>query len=129
MCEPVSPSATSLGGTLYYALGLSLVGDIPTRPKWPLKLHTWINAGRLQDEDSNGEFAVNQYFYAFPHLNQPVRSTLHTLLTRPSVSAGLGLIYRLDPVRVEANVTFPLAAARGEGLRRGVQVGIGLEML
>ena len=92
-------------------------------------MHTWINAGRLQDEDSNGEFAVNQYFYAFPHLNQPVRSTLHTLLTRPSVSAGLGLIYRLDPVRVEANVTFPLAAARGEGLRRGVQVGIGLEML
>lgn len=103
--------STSLGGTLYYALGLSLVGDIPTRPKWPLKLHTWINAGRLQDEDSN------------------VRSTLHTLLTRPSVSAGLGLIYRLDPVRIEANVTFPLAAARGEGLRRGVQVGIGLEML
>lgn len=72
---------------------------------------------------------MSQYLYCFPHSNQLVRSTLHTLLTRPSISTGFGLIYRLDPVRVEANVTFPLAAARGEGLRRGVQVGIGLEML
>ncbi|KAL4073625.1 surface antigen-domain-containing protein [Scleroderma citrinum] len=103
--------ATSLGGTLYYALGLSLLSDVPTRPTWPLKLHTWLNAGRLQNEESD------------------VRSTLHTLLTRPSISAGLGLIYRLDPVRVEANVTFPLVAAHREGLRRGIQVGVGLEML
>ncbi|KAG6334461.1 hypothetical protein ID866_4623 [Astraeus odoratus] len=102
---------TSLGGTLFYALGLSLLGDIPRRPTWPVKLHTWINAGRLQDESPNA------------------RSTLHTLITRPSISAGLGLIYRLDPIRVEANVAFPLVAARGEGLRRGIQVGIGVEML
>ncbi|KAI6007893.1 surface antigen-domain-containing protein [Pisolithus marmoratus] len=102
---------TSLGGTLYYALGLSLLSDIPIRPTWPIKLHTWVNVGRLQDR------------------GQDVRSTVHTLLTRPSVSAGLGLVYRLDPIRVEANVAFPLAASRGEGLRRGIQVGIGLEML
>lgn len=102
---------TSLGGTIYYALGLSLLSNIPIRPTWPIKLHTWVNVGRLQDH------------------NQDVRSTMHTLLTRPSVSAGLGLVYRLDPIRVEANVAFPLVAARGEGLRRGIQVGIGLEML
>ncbi|KAI6121978.1 hypothetical protein F5141DRAFT_1093843 [Pisolithus sp. B1] len=103
--------ATSLGGTIYYALGLSLLSNVPTRPTWPIKLHSWVNVGRLQDH------------------GQDVRSTVRTLLTRPSLSAGLGLVYRVDPIRVEANVAFPLVAARGEGLRRGIQVGIGLEML
>ncbi|KAI6165870.1 surface antigen-domain-containing protein [Pisolithus thermaeus] len=103
--------STSLGGTIYYALGLSLLGNVPTRPTWPIKLHSWVNAGRLQDH------------------GQDVRSTVRTLLTRPSLSAGVGLVYRVDPIRVEANVAFPLVAARGEGLRRGIQVGIGLEML
>lgn len=102
---------TSLGGTIYYALGLSLLSNVPTRPTWPIKLHSWVNVGRLQDQ------------------GRDVRSTVHTLLTRPSVSAGIGLVYRVDPIRVEANVAFPLVAARGEGLRRGIQVGIGLEML
>lgn len=40
--------ATSVGGDLYYSLGLSILGNVPTRPQWPTKLHAWINAGRLQ---------------------------------------------------------------------------------
>ncbi len=50
-------------------------------------------------------------------------------VTRPSVSAGVGLIYKFDPVRVEVNVGVPLVASRSDGTRRGVQVGIGLEFL
>ncbi len=51
------------------------------------------------------------------------------MITRPSVSAGVGLIYRFDPVRVEVNFGLPLVANKSDGLRRGIQVGIGLEFL
>ena len=43
--------ATSVGGDLYYSLGLSILGNIPKRPNWPTKIHAWINAGRLQGID------------------------------------------------------------------------------
>lgn len=49
--------------------------------------------------------------------------------TQPSVSAGLGLIYRLDPIRIELNFGVPLAASRGEGYRRGFQIGMGIDFL
>ncbi|KAF9220729.1 hypothetical protein BS17DRAFT_769068 [Gyrodon lividus] len=104
--------ATSVGGDLYYALGLSVLGNVPKRPEWPVKLHGWVNAGRVQGIDG-----------------APLQRTLHTAVTHPSISAGLGLVYRFDPIRAEVNFGVPLVAAKGETLRRGVQVGIGLEVL
>jgi len=50
-------------------------------------------------------------------------------LSRPSISVGLGLIYRFDPVRVEINFGVPLVASKSDGSRKGVQVGMGLEFL
>lgn len=57
------------------------------------------------------------------------RETIHNSLSQPSVSAGIGLVYRFDPVRVEVNFAVPLIAARSDGLQRGFQAGIGLEFL
>lgn len=50
-------------------------------------------------------------------------------VTRPSVSAGVGLIYRLDPIRVEVNFGVPLVASKSDGFRKGIQVGMGVEFL
>jgi outer membrane protein insertion porin family len=50
-------------------------------------------------------------------------------LRRPSISAGVGLLYRFDPVRVEVNFGVPLVASQSDGMRRGFQVGIGMEFL
>lgn len=50
-------------------------------------------------------------------------------LSRPSISVGLGLIYRFSPVRVEVNFGVPLVASKSDGSRKGVQVGMGLEFL
>ena len=47
----------------------------------------------------------------------------------PSVAAGVGLVYRFDPVRVEINFGVPLVAYKSDGCQRGFQVGIGLEFL
>lgn len=43
--------ADSIGGELYCSAGASVIGDVPTKPHWPLKLHAWVNAGRLDGVD------------------------------------------------------------------------------
>lgn len=103
----------SLGGDLYWSAGLSLISGIPRRPQWPVKLHGFLNAGRLDALDKS----------------KPLQEQLSASLFRPSVSVGLGLVYKLDPVRVEVNFGVPLIANSGEGTRKGFQVGIGLDFL
>ncbi|KAJ7698731.1 surface antigen-domain-containing protein [Mycena rosella] len=100
--------ADAVGGEVYWAAGLSVIAPVPGKPEWPLKTHAWVNAGRLD-----------------------LLSTrpLATLVMRPSVSAGVGLTYAFDPVRIELNLGVPLLASRGEGGRRGLQVGVGVEFL
>jgi outer membrane protein insertion porin family len=57
-------------------------------------------------------------------MEQMVRS-----LMTPCVSVGLGLIYMLNPVRVELNFGVPIAANVSDGVRKGVHVGIGMDFL
>ena len=60
-----------------------------------------------------------------PSLKDAIRASM----SQPSISAGVGLIYAFDPVRVELNFGLPLAARKSDGFRRGVQMGVGLEFL
>jgi outer membrane protein insertion porin family len=103
----------SLGGDIYWAAGVSLISDVPRKPHWPIKSHIFFNAGRLDLMDKSRNYLEN----------------IAACLSRPSISAGVGLIYRFDPVRVEVNFGVPLIASRSDGIRRGVQVGMGLEFL
>lgn len=57
------------------------------------------------------------------------QDNIHDCLSKPCISAGVGLIYRFDPVRVEANFGVPLVASKSDGSRRGFQMGIGLDFL
>ncbi|GAA5854270.1 hypothetical protein JCM5353_000195 [Sporobolomyces roseus] len=97
-----------LGGNAFWALGASLVTPIYKKHDWPLKGHAFVNAGKLV----GGSQSLSTLF------NQP-----------PSVTTGLGLMYRHSLVRVEVNVGVPLIAARGEGAVKGVQFGLGLSFL
>ncbi|KAJ1302086.1 hypothetical protein OPQ81_000918 [Rhizoctonia solani] len=98
----------SVGGDMYWAVGASIIGPLPRKPDWPLKTHLFINAGRLDAYDTK----------------QIARS-----LTTPSISAGIGLVYMLNPVRVELNFGVPIAASVSDGVRKGIQVGIGMDFL
>lgn len=39
--------ADSVGGDIYYSLGASVISKVPKKPHWPVSLHGWVNAGRL----------------------------------------------------------------------------------
>jgi outer membrane protein insertion porin family len=60
---------------------------------------------------------------------QTFQKNVVSCLSKPCISAGVGLIYRLDPIRVEVNMGIPLVASKSDGFRRGIQVGMGLEFL
>ena len=60
---------------------------------------------------------------------KPFLDNVRDCVSKPSVSAGVGLIYRFDPIRVEVNFGVPLAASRSDGYRRGFQVGMGIDFL
>ncbi|KAJ8086177.1 hypothetical protein PM082_005000 [Marasmius tenuissimus] len=103
----------SLGGDIYWSAGMSIISDIPTKSHWPLKAHAFVNAGRLDRVDKSRTLIEN----------------VKAAVEQPSISAGVGLIYRFDPVRLEANFGLPLVASKSDGTRKGLQVGIGLEFL
>ncbi|KAI0252927.1 surface antigen-domain-containing protein [Lactifluus subvellereus] len=115
----------SLGGDLFWATGASLMTHLPRKPHWPVKVHAFLNAGQLESFRWRAGTGTSTGTDAGPTL----RSTVAAALTQPSVSAGVGLIYIFDPVRVELNFGVPLAARASDGTRKGVQVGIGLEFL
>jgi len=102
------------GGEISASAGLSLLGKFGGRARdWPLQWHLFSNVGSL-GRLLPGENAVD---------------VIQKTLSRPSVSVGLGLVGRLEPIRIELNLGLPLVAAKGEGLTRGWSVGIGLEFL
>lgn len=43
----ISDAGDFMGGDLHWAAGLSILAPIPKRPDWPLKMHLFLNAGRL----------------------------------------------------------------------------------
>ncbi|OBZ77893.1 hypothetical protein A0H81_02057 [Grifola frondosa] len=90
----------SLGGDLYWSTGVSLISDIPRKPHWPVKTHLFVNAGRLDALDKSKSLVDN----------------VLGSISKPSVSAGVGLVYKLEPVRVEVNFGVPLVASKSTGV-------------
>nr|VWP01878.1 Uncharacterized protein [Ganoderma boninense] len=103
----------SLGGNLFWSAGVSLISDFPRKPHWPVKTHLFLNAGRLDVMNTS----------------RPLLDNVLSSISKPSISAGVGLVYKLDPVRVEVNFGVPLVASKSDGVRKGFQVGIGLDFL
>lgn len=111
----------SLGGTAFWAAGASLFAPIPTRPDWPLKLHAFTNMGQLMQVQPRKFVPLTS--------DAPVGLTSFHELLQPSASMGVGLLFQQGPVRLELNFGLPLCVRAGDGSRKGLQFGIGLEFL
>ena len=101
----------ALGGHAYWATGISAIAPIPKLESKALRAHAFINAGTNVPSSHTME------------------STVKSLGQSPSISAGLGLIYRHSIARIELNYCVPLTAAKGDQIKRGLQLGIGLNFL
>ncbi|KAG2191701.1 hypothetical protein INT47_011362, partial [Mucor saturninus] len=101
----------ALGGNMYWAAGISAIAPLPKLESKPLRAHAFINAGTNVPSGST------------------LQSTAQALMKSPSISAGLGLIYRHSIARIELNYCVPLTAAKGDQIKRGLQLGLGLNFL
>lgn len=114
----------SLGGTVFWSLGTSVYAPLPKKEHWPLKLHAFLNAGQLVAPSASSSVSPPSSAW-----KQQAQTLARDLLLRPSSSAGFGLLYTQGPLRLELNAGMPLTAVRGDGARKGLQAGIGIDFL
>lgn len=118
--------ADALGGDIYAAGSANLLVPIPrVGPNKPFRFQFFVNGGRLLalKRPEKGEEASQK-------VSQTVYSTVAELgKGLPSMSAGFGLVYAHPAARFELNFSLPLVIRQGEEGRKGLQFGIGINML
>ncbi|KAI9319661.1 surface antigen-domain-containing protein [Dichotomocladium elegans] len=103
----------ALGGDAYWAGCLSVTAPLPRWENKPVRVHAFVNAGTLVPWK----------------LGTNARDSAQSLIQSPSIAAGIGLIYRHSIARIELNYCIPLTAARDDMVKRGLQLGLGLDFL
>ncbi|CAB4378074.1 unnamed protein product [Rhizophagus irregularis] len=106
---PREDKKDSLGGDAYVAAGVSLFTPLPKLSRHPVKGHFFVNGGSLMQINPSQRLAVS----------------LNNLAKRPSVSAGVGVVYRSSILRLEVNFCLPLIATNTDKLKKGLQLGLG----
>ncbi|KAJ3168256.1 hypothetical protein HDU88_001696 [Geranomyces variabilis] len=119
----------SLGGTAYYALGLSLFAPLPRLADKPIKAHFFANAGSLLPTTTTS--APTSTTASTTTISSSSNNSLPAMLlsSPPSVSAGLGLAVRFSILRLELNYCLPLVARLGDRMAGGLQFGVGVSYM
>lgn len=116
----------AVGGDVYAAGSANLLLPIPrVGIDKPFRFQAFVNGGRLlalkkpDKEGTDGE-----------KVRQTLASTISELGNGlPSMAAGFGLVYAHPVARFELNFSLPLVLRKGEDGRKGLQFGIGINML
>ena len=116
----------AVGGDIYTAASANLLLPIPrVGLDRPFRFQAFVNGGRLlvlkqpEKEGSEGE-----------KVRRSLASTVAELGNGlPSMAAGFGLVYAHPVARFELNFSLPLVLRQGEDGRKGLQFGIGINML
>jgi outer membrane protein insertion porin family len=116
----------AVGGDVYAAGSANLLLPLPrVGPDRPIRLQAFINGGRLLALQREGEKAVTP-----EDVRSRVAATARELTNElPSVAAGVGLVYAHPQARFELNFSLPLLLRKGEEGRKGLQFGIGINLL
>lgn len=100
---------SSVGGDVFANGGVSLITDIPKYTESSFKFHNFVNYGKLINFDG--------------------KNTLKQLTSGYSVSYGFGILFNHPQARFELNVVLPLSVHERDGVRKGLQYGIGVSFL
>ncbi|CAG8820177.1 537_t:CDS:2, partial [Gigaspora margarita] len=127
---PREEKKDSLGGDLYIAGGVSLFTPLPKLSKYPVKGHLFLNGGSLlQMNPCELMGAHNVTLLSFGIIRlllaQRILSSFFSLTRAPSVSTGVGIVYRSSILRLEVNFCLPLVATTSDKLKKGLQLGLG----
>jgi len=119
----------AVGGDLYAAASANLLFPIPrVGLDRPFRFQAFVNGGRLLALKSTGMNEKGES--SGSAVQKSVSRTLQELGNGlPSMAAGFGLVYAHPAARFELNFTLPLVLRRGEDARKGLQFGIGINML
>jgi len=123
----------ALGGDVYAAGSANLLLPVPRVGRdTPLRIQAFVTGGRLLalqggQEDDKGE---NSGGIDSKQAKTSVYKTVAELGNGlPSMSGGLGLVYAHPIARFELNFSLPLIMRKGEEGRKGLQFGVGINML
>ena len=117
----------AVGGDIFAAGSANLLFPLPrVGPNKPFRLQAFINGGRLlalQQPEKEGAMSGQQVQKSFKSTVAEMGNGL------PSMAAGIGLIYAHPVARFELNFSLPLVLRKGEEGRKGLQFGVGINML
>ncbi|KAL1953592.1 hypothetical protein VTO42DRAFT_2573 [Malbranchea cinnamomea] len=117
----------ALGGDVYSAGSLNLLCPLPrVGAEKPFRLQAFLNMGRLLAlQTPQGDAPKN-----FREARESLAATVSELKNGlPSTAAGIGLVYAHPAARFELNFSLPLVIRRGEEGRKGLQLGIGFNLM
>lgn len=148
-------SADSMGSTIYYSFGASLISPLPlplrTSPvvsPTPTSLHldgppsrpvVHISAKPNKEalEPTGWKLSATHDYPLYLHwwvnggrgVGGPTESAIQRIQEHgPSLSAGVGILWRFNSqIRAELNFGVPLMMSKGENSRKGLQGGVGIE--
>lgn len=104
----------SIGGDTFLSYGLSLFSRLPYQ-KWTdsnFRLHYYLNGGK----------SIN-------HNDSTLKQTYRRLLENPSISMGIGILYKHPSARFELNFGVPIACHPTDIFSKGFQFGVGVSFL
>ena len=116
----------AVGGDVYAAGSANLLFLLPrVGIDRPFRFQAFVNGGRLlalKDLTKQGTGSEDA--------RQSLASTITELGNGlPSIAAGVGLVYAHSAARFELNFSLPLVLRKGEEGRKGLQFGVGINMM
>ncbi|EGX93019.1 outer membrane protein [Cordyceps militaris CM01] len=127
----------SVGGDLFAAGGVNMLLPLPYKgPESGLRFQVFANGGRLVALKNARESKSGESSSAAPSGLSPsavrdgMLNAVGDLLNgTPSAAAGVGLVYAHPVARFELNFSLPLVLRRGEVGTKGLQLGVGINLM
>jgi outer membrane protein insertion porin family len=75
-----------------WGLGLSVLAPFWNKPHWPVRLHSFVNLGKVVGYEKSE--SIISLWVGADRLDRSVVDNVDKLVRNPSVSVGLGIMYR-----------------------------------